>query len=226
MFSHLSYNIAVSKTTAKGYELKNPFVIYNTYNDKIFKTTNEAERRDFLFVGRMITGKGIYVLLEAFAKFKEKTGSDYKLMYIGDGPELEHIKEQAAGMRIKEDIIFLRRKTPEEICEIQNRCKVQVVPSTRPYYEAFGIVVLEALASGCVVIGSDGDGIEEALGNNKFTFANGDVEDLALKLEETAYLSEKECALYREGAKTWLETLTMEKIGMRYIEEFKSKINR
>lgn len=223
MFSHLSCNIAVSKTTAKGYGLKNPFVIYNTYNDNIFKTTNETTRRDFLFVGRMITGKGVYVLLEAFAKFKEKTASDYKLIYIGDGPELERLKEQAARMAIKEDVLFLGRKTPEEICEIQNQCKVQIVPSTRPYYEAFGIVVLEALASGCIVIGSDGDGIAEALGGNGYTYANGDVDDLASTLEQTAEFSGEECVSYRNNAKKWLETLTMEKVGMRYIEAFKSK---
>ena len=61
--------------------------------------------------------------------------------------------------------------------EILNRHRVLVAPSL--YNEPFGIVALEGIACGCVVVGSAGGGLKEAIGPCGETFRNGDAADLA-----------------------------------------------
>ncbi len=50
--------------------------------------------------------------------------------------------------------------------------------------EPFGIVALEGIACGCVVVGSEGGGLPEAIGPCGRTFKNGDAQDLARVLAE------------------------------------------
>ena len=72
---------------------------------------------------------------------------------------------------------FLGTRTGEELVEILNRHRILVVPSR--YREPFGIVALEGIACGCVVVGSAGGGLKEAIGPCGETFRNGDAADLA-----------------------------------------------
>ena len=101
LFSYFAHNICVSETTAKGYALKKYNVIYNAYNDKIFKRTNFGERKDIVFVGRLNRDKGAYLLIDAFNEFKKRTGSDYKLDMVGDSMERFAIEEYARKSLIK-----------------------------------------------------------------------------------------------------------------------------
>jgi len=58
-----------------------------------------------------------------------------------------------------------------------NRHRVLVVPSR--WNEPFGIVALEGMACGCLVVGSEGGGLREAIGAAGLTFPNGEALALA-----------------------------------------------
>ena len=75
---------------------------------------------------------------------------------IGDGPEASRLQEQAARLGIGGQIDFLGARRGEELVGLLNRHRILVVPSR--YNEPFGIVALEGIACGCVVIGSEGAG--------------------------------------------------------------------
>lgn len=81
--SYFAHNIAVSETTKKGYALRKADVILNSYNDKVYKYTNSAIRRDFVYVGKLYVSKGLYILLDAFEKFKSVTASNWRLTIVG-----------------------------------------------------------------------------------------------------------------------------------------------
>ncbi|MEZ5856449.1 MAG: glycosyltransferase family 4 protein [Hyphomicrobiaceae bacterium] len=99
----------------------------------------EAERnRGFLFVGRLESDKGIHVLAEAARAARAD------LTVIGDGP-LRHELEKKYPQ-----ITFLGRMRPDEIAVEAKRARAVVVPSL--VRETFGLVVLEAAASGLPVI--------------------------------------------------------------------------
>lgn len=87
LFSYFAHNICVSQTTAKGYGLRNYNVIYNSYNDSVFKYTNYGDRKDIVFVGRLNKDKGVYLLIKAFNKLKDETHSIVQLNFVGDSNE-------------------------------------------------------------------------------------------------------------------------------------------
>lgn len=109
-------------------------------------------------------------------------------------------------------------KNPIEIAIILNQHKVLAVTSTHPYYEAFGIVVLEGLACGCLVVGADGDGIEESLHGYGFLYKNGDENELLQQLK-TAISSKQKI-----NAEKWLKSRTMRNVAKEYLILFKQWI--
>ena len=94
---------------------------------------------------------------------------------------------------------------------------IMVVPSI--WEESFGVVALEGAACGCVVLGSDGGGLPEAIGPCGTTFRRGDVSDLGSKL---AYLLRHpaEWDRYRAAAPAHLELHRPERVARRYLEVF------
>lgn len=218
LFSKFSTkNICVSKTTANGYRLKHYDIIYNAYNDLIFKKFNNKRRRDIIFVGRLSRDKGVYLLIEAFNDFKEKTASDYILNIVGDGVERNKIESFACGTKYAKDIHFLGKKDQSDISKMLNEHRILAVTSTHPYYEAFGIVALEGLACGCIVIGADGDGIEEALHDIGLLYKNGNKKSLCNAFIVAYTMKENEIIERDMLASEWLKTRTMKKVAEEYI---------
>lgn len=221
--SHLTArNIAVSEDVRRGCGLTNCVTILNTYNKQVYKRTNVKERRDIAFVGKMFRDKGVYMLLDVFERFKNETGSDYTLTMIGDGsmhPEaFEEVKEYAAKLKHVDDIHFMGALYPEDIAPILNKAKILVVPSL--YNEAFGIVCLEGMASGCVVIGSDGDGIAEAINGHGYTFRKGDSNELYDKIKIAAMSTQEEINARWQETADWLEEVSPSNVAKKYIDEF------
>lgn len=222
--SHFAHNIVVSETSRKGYGLKRADVINNSFSSDTFVLTNPKPRKGFVFVGRLMKDKGILLLLEAYNKFKSQTGSDWKLTYVGGGAHEAMLDEAIAQSPYKEDIIKLGFKYPHEVAEILNQNQVQVVPSI--YTEAFGIVVLEGMSCGCIVIGSDGDGIAEAMGSAGFQFHKGDADSLCQVLVRTSQLTDAEYQEQRKLMKENVERLSLNKVASRYIEVFERVLNK
>lgn len=218
--SKFAHNICVSNTTAKGYKLKSYKLIYNAYNDDIFKLTNHGERKNIVFVGRLCKDKGGYLLIEAFNIFKEKTGSDYVLNIIGDSNERKDIEQFASHSKYVDDIHFWGARNQYEIAKILNEHHILAVTSTHPYYEAFGIVVLEGLACGCTVVGADGDGIEEALHSAGILYKNGNKEDLCSALIKAYNMTYDELEQKKALAEKWLKLRTKNMVANEYIQLF------
>ena len=222
--SHLStHNIAVSETTARGYELNNYTVILNSFDDALFANENRKERRDIVFLGKVTYAKGVDVLLRAFDQFNEQTGSDYQLNIIGDSGEddsnYEAMKHLATTLKHRDAVHFLGPKSHDELSPLLNGNKIQVVPST--YMEAFGVVCLEGMSCGCVVVGSDGDGIAEAIGEGGFTFRKGDADALCQRLTEAAALTQPQVEAIQRKAAAQLQRLSLANVAQRYIDTFK-----
>lgn len=109
--------------------------------------------------------------------------------------------------------------TGESLNKELNDHKFQVVPST--WGEAFGIVALEGMASGCIEICSDSDGLQEAIGNNGFLFKKGDVIDLTIRMEEVLKLSDTERAELQNKGFEWVKNFTMENVCKNYLKIMK-----
>jgi glycosyltransferase involved in cell wall biosynthesis len=171
-----SASISVSQAVADDLTISS-VVIPNSYRDELFRRLPGVERsEDLVFLGRLVSDKGVDLLLDALALLA-KEGLRPRLTVIGGGPEGPALREQAARLGLAGQVGFLGIRTGEALVEILNRHRIMVVPSR--YDEPFGIVALEGIACGCVVVGSEGGGLKQAIGPCGDTFRNGDVEDLA-----------------------------------------------
>ena len=106
-----------------------------------------------LFVGNLIKRKNVDSLLEA----KKISSTDYYLVVVGDGPLFKKLKKKVKEENIR-DVIFTGSR--DDVENIIPSCDVLILPS---YSESFGLVLIEALACGKPVIGSDVGGITEII---------------------------------------------------------------
>lgn len=171
-----SASIAVSRAMAADLAVPS-IVIPNPYRNRLFRRLPGIERTgDLVFVGRLVSDKGVDVLLDALGVLTGE-GLLPRLTVVGDGPERPLLAERAGRLGIADRVHFLGTRTGEDLVEILNRHRILVVPSR--YNEPFGIVALEGIACGCLVVGSAGGGLTEAIGPCGLTFRNGDVRDLS-----------------------------------------------
>lgn len=137
---------------------------------------NQNGKKVVLFVGRLAEIKGVRYLIEAMKQI------DAKLVIVGDGDLRDKLEEQAKEQGNK--IQFLGAKTHDELKTIYASSDVFVMPSiTMPdgSQEGFGLVTLEAIASGLPVVASDSSGIKDIIhtGENGILVREKDSESLA-----------------------------------------------
>lgn len=114
--------------------------------------------RTVLFVGRLAEKKGVQYLIEAMRWV------DARLVIVGDGPLGGALRRKAARMGMEGKVVFLGAKTHEELPEIYASADVFCAPSVTAAdrdKEGFGLVILEAMASGLPVVASRSGGITE-----------------------------------------------------------------
>lgn len=122
---------------------------------------NQNNKKVILFVGRLAEKKGVSYIIEAMKLI------DAKLIIVGDGPLREKLEKQAKSQG--EKIEFWGAKTHTELKEIYASADIFVAPSVTAKdgdQEGFGLVMLEAMASGLPVVASDSGGISQLITDN------------------------------------------------------------
>ena len=151
--------------------------IPNPFNKNIFKVEKSMlSRSGIVYVGRLVKGKGCHILIESLSQIIKKY-TNTRLSIIGEGPEFDKLKNLSVSLGIKDKVNFKGKITGVNLSEELNKHQIMVVPSIDE--EPFGIVALEGLACGCVVVGSTGGGLYEAIGPGGPLFINGDISSLA-----------------------------------------------
>lgn len=112
-----------------------------------------------LSVGRLVPQKGFDTLLDAFADARDRLGNR-KLLIAGDGPERGMLEQRAAELGLAGTVTFLGAVDHSRLPSIFSGADAFVLASRK---EAFGLVALEAMASGTPVIASTVGGITEIL---------------------------------------------------------------
>ena len=119
-----------------------------------------------VFVGKFADFKGIDVLLDAAKNYEEEMqeqGKKVATIIVGSGQLEEKLKKQAEELKLK-NTHFVGRKNTDEVRSIQNLADVSLIPSRN---EPFGLVVLEGMACGHPVIGTNAGGIPGILNSDK-----------------------------------------------------------
>jgi glycosyltransferase involved in cell wall biosynthesis len=181
LITRFSTNIAPSQAIANQLPALTT-VIPNSYQEDVFYEIPEISRnQDLAFLGRLVSDKGADLLLNSLALLKQQ-GLEPKLTIIGQGPEEVQLKQQAQTLEIADQVQFIGTQRGEALARLLNAHKILVVPSK--WQEPFGIVALEGIACGCVVVGSKDGGLKDAIGSCGVTFTNGSVENLTKVLAD------------------------------------------
>jgi glycosyltransferase involved in cell wall biosynthesis len=209
-------NIAISEAIARHIGAKS-VQIGNPYDQETFRVLPDS-RRDLalVFLGRLVSDKGADVLLRALGRLR-KMGLAPPLTIIGNGPEEAALRALAAELGLETQVNFADALTGEPLAAMLNRHKILVVPSR--WQEPFGIVALEGVACGCVVIGSEQGGLPSAIGPCGSTVPNGD--DAALADAIGRLLGDEPLqAEYRAAAAGHLARHTAPAVAAAYLEVF------
>lgn len=173
-------NVAISKAVADRLNAHS-FVIGNPYDETVFGVVPNLPRdKNLVFLGRLVSDKGVDLLLQAL-KLLQNDNLFPDLTIVGSGPEEENLRRLATELGVDRQLTFAGQKSGPAIAEILNRHRILVVPSR--WAEPFGVVALEGIACGCVVVGSEKGGLKEAIGPCGVTFENENVPALAEQLK-------------------------------------------
>lgn len=176
--------------------LKEKFLsLYPQYENKTFLCESGIDfepvfsektlRKNILTCANLIKRKNIDKLIRAVNELP-----NLRLTVIGDGKEFNHLKKIAG-----ENVVFTGYLEHKKVIEKMKKADVFVLPGVN---ETFGMVYLEAMASGCITVGVQNDGIDGIIKNGENGFLINKTknkvssEDIKSVLSKITELEEKE----------------------------------
>lgn len=155
-----------------------PIYIYNPLTLIPEDKAKDTSKR-FLAIGRFShLHKGFDILINAFAQFANRN-KEWNLVIVGEGPEEGMYRELIAKYHLEERVEI--HPFTNHIQTYYSNAQIYVLSSR---WEGFGLVLVEAMAHGLPVISSDLPTSREIMGDFGIYFKNGDIQDLAKRLEE------------------------------------------
>jgi glycosyltransferase involved in cell wall biosynthesis len=154
-----------------------------TDNFKTASMYHEKKSHDnpyIVYLGRLEKVKGIDVLLRAFS-IVNKDYPGLKLKIAGTGKEISNLQTLAEDLDISNEIDFLGIVEGNKKIELLQNALFLICPSR---YESFGVVILEAFASGIPVVATNVGGIPDIIkdGENGFLVEPANPQKLAEKI--------------------------------------------
>ena len=151
----------------------------------------------FLFVGALHPRKNVAGLLRAFDVFKTKSDSPAKLLIVGgEMHKTGEISESWQKMQFKNDVVFTGRVSQEELFGIY---AAALAFTFVPFFEGFGIPILEAMSAGVPVICSNTTSMPEVGGDAVLYVEPENVGQIAEAMEKISSVSNLRNGLIEKG---------------------------
>ena len=130
-----------------------------------FHCTNQEKRPNTIFyIGRIDTRKGVDFLIRSMPLVVQQI-PDAHLIIGGSGGHLDKMKALVSRLNLERNVTFLGFVPDDQLNALYNQAQCVVVPSI---FEGFGITVIEAVATGTRVVGTDVDGIRSTLNSGDY----------------------------------------------------------
>ena len=168
-------------------------------NLQFTKPFNE-EPKKILFIGRFVEQKGVLKVIQVFEKLV-KEYPNLHLNLVGSGPLLSKIKMTIQKSGLEEKVTIFQNVPSEKIRELYANADLFLMLSK---YEAFGIAIAEAVASGVPTIAPNVGGVPTYIENNKNGILIEDVSNIELvakKAKEVLSNNDLRNMLRSEGRK-------------------------
>jgi glycosyltransferase involved in cell wall biosynthesis len=194
---------------------------------EVFEPARAVELRQSLglegfvagFIGRWVEAKGVWTLLHAVRDMP-----DVQLALVGGGPLGPAIESWMTDNHLESRLRLIASVPHEAIVQYLNALDVLVLPSltTPTWKEQFGHVLIEAMACGVPVVGSNSGAIPDVIGEAGLVFPEGDVAALRAaltRLRDDAHECER---LGAAGRARVLERFTHARIAAAHAEFLRS----
>jgi len=202
-------------------------VIYNGVNIPSLRANvqwrdNNPKAIRMLSVGRVIEQKGYKTVLQALPILKRRFPDLYYYI-IGSGEDRDYFHDLAKSLGVDGFTFFLGALPREIALNYVRDCDLFVLPSKN---EAFGIVYLEAMYFGKVVVGSRNEGIAEIIrhGVNGYLVDPDDVSDFVNVVHKILSRKTATAHIKANAKKTVLEKFTWEENVNRYVKLYKKAL--
>lgn len=197
-FARKAYRICTvslysQKDIIKTYGVARPVirVVYNGVNEsykpitdneiQLVRTQYTDGKSYFLYVGSLHPRKNVDNLLKAYDQFIEKTGLEVRMVLVGTKMWTSPDPLQRRGERTS--VIYTGRLEPEELYRVMGGA---LALTFVPWYEGFGIPIVEAMAAGVPVLTSNVTSLPEVGGNAVIYASPGSVDEIARGMEQLA----------------------------------------
>ena len=216
---------AAEALRSKGYQGRLTVIPQFGTSELLFAPRETKPQRQFTigYIGRIVPEKGVDILLRAAAQLD----GDWRLRLVGGGSARDSIAALARALQVDASVTFAGQLPSADLPAEYHKIDVLVLPSlTRPNWkEQFGRVLVEAMASGVPVIGSDSGAIPGVIGAAGRIVPEGDAEALARALAELRDQPRLGRALSEQGRARFLAHFTHERIAEATVNVYGGILN-
>jgi len=174
------------------------------------------------YVGRLVTEKGVDLLLEAVA---ELNGS-WRLVILGEGPEQGQLEELGRRLGLNDRVTFEEWIPSLRMPAFYRGLDALVLPSrSQPnWVEQFGRVLIEAMACGVPVVGSDCGEIPQVVGNAGLIFPEGNAGALRERLARLMRDADLWADIARRGRERVLAHFTQAQVAAQTVAVYRKMV--
>lgn len=181
--------------------------------EKIQRNCNGSFK--ILYVGRLDSNKNVKNSILALTSTYIKQEIVFNV--IGEGSEKKNLLKVVKKYSLEENVKFLGVLQRDEVFKMMCKSDVFIMVSKK---ETLGLVYLEAMAAGCIVIGSKGQGIDGIIrnGENGFLVNPNNINEISSTLEYISKLSDFEKGEIIKNSQKTVENLTDSEVSKEYFK--------
>lgn len=209
---------------AKGYHGQMATIPQFGTDSDLFKPADSHPARPFTigFIARIVPEKGVEVLLRAVAQLQ----GDWRLRLVSGGSAIDAMKVLVQSLDIVDKVEFVGQLPSTDLPAEYHKIDALVLPSlTRPNWkEQFGRVLIEAMASGVPVIGSESGAIPTVIGEAGLIVPEGDATALTQAIQQLMNNADLRADLIQKGRERFLSQFTHDSIAQATVAVYQTML--
>ncbi len=229
--NHVEYMLAGSQSAARVWRAKGyagPLAIIPQFgvDAHLFRPPADLRRGHehvhMAYAGRLVPEKGVDLLLKALAGLR----GSWQLSILGSGPEISHLQALCHKLGITEQVSFKPLIPSVEMPRFYQTVDILVLPSRARanWTEQFGRVLVEAMACGIAVVGSDTGEIPHVIGDAGLVFQEENVDALRQTLTQLIQDSTLRQTLGAAGRRRVLAHFTQRRIAVQTVDVYREML--
>lgn len=192
--------------------IKESLIADRSFIDKKIKTNSSVLK--LLYAGKLIKRKRINQIIKALSLLKEDVVFQFHL--VGEGSERRALENLTKKLGLYSHVTFHGKMSRDAVSNMMSQADIFIMTSTN---ETLGLVYLEAMAQGCITIGSKGEGIDGIIvdNNNGFLVNPNDVDEIAKCIKKASQITLRRKSEILNNAYNTVVNLTDSALSQQYL---------